>query len=49
MTKITHLTNISSNNELTTTTLINKWQDYYFKIDSQILNNNLISQSLKLL
>src|SRR5271156_660750 len=47
MTKRTKLTNISSNSGIATT--VNKWQDFYFKLDSQLINNNLIIESLKLL
>jgi len=60
MPKITHLTNISINSKLATTPLSNKlplafgrvkdkWQDFYFKLESQLLSNNLINESLKLL
>jgi hypothetical protein len=57
MIKITHLTNISFNSHChgndglakSPDTHFYKWQHYYFKLDSQLLNNNLISESLKLL
>jgi hypothetical protein len=50
MTKITHLTNISSNSGLTSSkNNLNKWQDFYFKLESQLMTEDLIKQSLLLL
>jgi hypothetical protein len=47
--KITHLTNININSGLATTTSFNKWNHFYFKLESQLLNENLIIQSVNLL
>ena len=47
MTKITQLTNLSSTGFQSFQ--LNKWHDYYFKLDPQLLNNNLISKSIRLL
>jgi hypothetical protein len=48
MTKITHLTNIISNTRLSSNNL-NKWQDFYFKLENQLMTEDLIKQSLLLL
>lgn len=45
-------TNISFNSGLATTSVSNKlhkWQDFYFKLESQLITDNSISQSLELL
>jgi|SRR5271168_55592 len=47
MIKITHLTNISS--KTPNTISFNKWHDFYFKLESQLLSDKLINHSLTLL
>ena len=45
-------TNISFNSGLATTSVSNKlhnWQDFIFKLDSQLLSEDLIKKSLNLL
>jgi|SRR5277367_1761101 hypothetical protein len=50
MKKKTNLTNISSNSGLATSSNnLTKWQDFYFKLENQLMTEDLIKQSLLLL